>query len=193
MPVNAVVDQRLMRDQIDKIGCDGRIDPQNSVFKAVLPHLCADKPCDFLLVQLVDPPEFIKEWQNWRQRINRDILLRVNAILFIIRQPRLSGFVLHGGDIGDRRVKIENFCVRDAAHDLLLARRDGVPRGGGKANDFSHMVSSSSLRAASSFSAARRRRRSVEYGCAVCMASSIRAHRLSFVTSSSSMQCFWPR
>ena len=159
----------------------------------MLPHFFADEAGDFLLVQFVYPAEFIKERQHGRQRINRDILLRMNARFFVIRQSRLRGFVFYGGDIGDRRVEIENFRVRNPAHDLLLARRDGIPRGCGQTNDFSHTNSSSSLRAASSFSAARRHRRSVEYGCAVCMASSIRAHRLSFVTSASSMQCFWPR
>ena len=179
-----------MRNQIDKVGCDGRIDPQYSVLKSVLPHFLADETGDFLLVQFVYPAEFIKERQNRRQSIHRDVLPWVDTRFFIICQPRLRGFILHGGNIGDRRVKIEDLRVRDAAHHLLLACRDGIPRGCGQTNDFSHKDSSNSTRAASSFSAARRRRRSVEYGCAVCMASSIRAHRLSFVTSANSMQCF---
>ena len=162
VPVNAVIDQPLVRHQIHEIRRHRRIDPEHGVCKAMLLHLPAHEPRHAALVQLVDPAEFVKERQHRRQTVDGDILLRVHALLFVIAEAGPCRFVLQRGQIRDRRVKIQDLGVRDAAHHLLLARRDGIPRRGGQTNDLSHFGSSRSSRAAVSFSAARVFSRSVE-------------------------------
>ena len=182
-----------MRHIVDQIDRYRRIDPQNRVRKAVFLHFFSDKARHAALVELVDPAELIKERKDRRQTVDGDIRLRMDAGLLIACQAGLCSLVLEGRNVGDGRVKVEDLRVRNAAHDLLLARRDRIPRRGGKTNDLFHIVSSRSARAAASFSAASFCSRSTEYGSAACIVSSTSRQSVSFVTSDSSMQCFWPR
>ena len=169
-----------------------RIDPQKRLFKAVplhdLPHIGGDA----LLIDAVDGAGLVEKRKHRRQAVDRDILLRPKALLFIRREHRTRLFVLERRDHAHGRIKIENFRVRDAALDLLLAGRDRKPRRCGKANDLFHSVSSRSARAALSFSAASCRRCSTQYGSSSASVWPISSVSLSCVTSSKAMQCFCP-
>ena len=190
--IHTVVDEGAVRHKVDEVDRYRRIHPEHRIFKSVLFHFFADEFCDLLLIDAVDESFLIEKRQHRRQRIDRDILLRMHRRLLIFRHQRLRVLVAQRGDDGRGRVKIQNFRVRDAAHDLLLAGRDRKPRRCGKANDLFHSVSSRSARAALSFSAASCRRCSTQYGSSSASVWPISSVSLSCVTSSKAIQCFCP-
>ena len=192
MAVNAVVDEGTVRDAVNGVHRDRGVDPQKRLFKAVLFHDLPHIGSDPLLIDAVDGARAVEKRQYRRQAVDGDVRLRPEAGLFIRGHERLCGFVLERRNDGRGRVEIQDLRVRNAAHDLLLARRDGKPRRSGKANDLFHVCSSKSRLAASSFSSASARRCSTQYGSSSESVWPISAVRRSAVTSSKAMQCFCP-
>jgi len=158
VPVHAVVDERGVRDAVDRVDRHGRVDPEHGLFHPVLRHLFLHERGDLLLIDPVDAALFIEKRQHGRQRVDRDVLLHLLAGQTEGLHERPRVLVAQRGDDGRGRVEIEDLRVRDAAHHLLLAGGDGVPRRGGETDDFFHVVSSKRPRATSSFSFASSRR-----------------------------------
>ena len=126
MTVYTVVYQLGVRQVLHNVARGRRVAPQYGlVAEAVLAHLFADERRLPLLVNFVDPAEFVEKRQYRRQCVHGDIFVSLDFFAGLLVFFDICGgfFVLERCDHGHRRIKIQDFAVAQTAHHVLLARR----------------------------------------------------------------------
>ena len=126
MTVYTVVYQLGVRQVLHNVARGRRVAPQHGlVAEAVLAHLFADERRLPLLVNFVDPAEFVEKRQYRRQCVHSDVFVSLDFFAGLLVLFDICGgfFVLERCDHGHRRIKIQDFAVAQTAHHVLLARR----------------------------------------------------------------------